>query len=164
MTHATFAPTQHIILLQALRSAPARVAEIMTSLPDEAHEGRPAPDQWNMLQLVAHLAAAEPPFLKRVTRIVEEDRPWLPYFGPDVARPESDEPMPGLLSQFRARRDGLLKFLSALPLEAWERPATHETMGPTTLAAQVQNIANHDTEHLGQLYELRRAWENQAHV
>jgi uncharacterized damage-inducible protein DinB len=156
------APTRFIVMLQALNHAPARAAELTASLSDEAHHWQPGLEEWTMQQLVAHLAAAEAPFLKRLARIVEEDHPWLAYFGPDVARPDSTEALPTLLSRFRAARDELLRFLSSLPPEAWERPATHETMGPTTLALQVQNIISHDADHLEQLYDLRRAWENQA--
>jgi hypothetical protein len=47
----------------------------------------------------------------------------------------------------------MLAFLSGLAPEDWERPAVHETMGPTTLALQVQNVINHDLEHLAQLRE-----------
>lgn len=108
--------------------------------------------------------ACEAPFLGRLTRIIQESQPWLPYFGPDVARPDLAIPMPEVLARFRAERDQLIVFLSTLAPDDWERPAIHETMGPTTLAGQVQNIVNHDSEHLGQLYELREAWQNHLHA
>jgi hypothetical protein len=112
-----------------------------------------------MHQVVAHLAAGEAPFLSRLRRLAAEDKPFLPYFGPDVARPEADEPMPALLEKFRAERETALRFLTTLGTDDWERPGVHETMGPTTLALQVQNIANHDAEHLSELHALRAAWE-----
>lgn len=150
-------------MLQALNAAPTRAATLTASLPREAYPWQPGPGEWSMHQLIAHLTAAEAPFLKRLTRIIEEESPWLPYFGPDVARPDSTAAISALLEQFRAARDQLLRFLSDLPPEAWNRPATHETLGPTTLALQVQNIVNHDADHLGQLKDLRQAWEGQAH-
>jgi uncharacterized damage-inducible protein DinB len=164
VTDASLAPTRYIVLLQSLHSAPARAAELVESLPSEAHAWRSKAEDWNATQLVAHLLAAEPLFRARLARIVAEENPWLPYFGPDVARPEAQGPLSELLPRFRAERDRLLQFLSGLAPEQWERPAVHETLGPTTLARQVQNVVNHDTEHLGQLAELRRTWEHQAHV
>jgi hypothetical protein len=112
---------------------------------------------------VSHLAGAEGPFLARLQLLASETDPWLPYFGPDIARPPVRGDLAGHLERLRAGRDDLLRFLLDLTPDDWERPGTHETMGPTTLARQVQNIANHDAEHLGQLYALRRAWESQAH-
>jgi uncharacterized damage-inducible protein DinB len=157
-------------MLQTLRNVPDRIAEVVEALSGAGDDWQPQPEDWTCRQLVAHLSAADPLFEKRLARIVAEDNPWLLYFGPDTAnappvaaRPEADAPLPELLSRFRTQRDRLLKFLSALPPEAWERPAVHETMGPTTFAQQVQNIINHDTDHLGQLHDLRRAWKSQAH-
>jgi uncharacterized damage-inducible protein DinB len=155
--------TRHIVWLQALKASPERAAALLAPLPIAAHTWRPAPDEWSLLQLVSHLAAAEPPFLGRMQRIVAEDHPWLPYFGPDVARPSEAGTLPAFAEAYRAERERLLAFLAALPLAAWDRPATHETMGETTFVGQIQNIAHHDAEHLDQLHALCQAWDNQGH-
>lgn len=155
-------PTRYIITLQALRAAPARAAELAADLPEAAHHWQPASGGWSMHQIVAHLAAGEAPFLTRLQRLAEEDNPFLPYFGPDVAHPDSDEAMAALLDRFRAEREAKLRFLSTLAADDWERPGVHETLGPTTLALQLQNIANHDAEHLGELHALRAAWEGRG--
>jgi uncharacterized damage-inducible protein DinB len=150
-------------MLQTLQTAPARAAEITATLEVAAHDWRPSPNAWTCRETLAHLAAADPPFEARLARILVEDNPWLPYFGPEVARPEPHHlPLVELIGRFRAQRDQLLKFLSAVAPEAWGRPAVHETLGPTTLAQQVQNVINHDADHLGQLQALRRAWEKRA--
>jgi len=164
MTDTTsLSPTRHIILLQSLHGGPTRAENLVADLPLAAHRWRPKAEVWSLTETVAHLAAADPQFLARLTRILREENPWLPYFGPDVARSEGVEPWLDLLARFRAARDQLLAFLSELTPDDWERPAVHETMGPTTLALQVQNIINHDADHLGQMRDLRQAWEQQAH-
>ena len=162
MTEPT--PTHYIVLLQTLNKTPARVADVLEALPADAHEWQPGPDAWSLSQTLAHLAASDPPFQKRLMSMTQNHNPWLPYFGPDVARPEVDVSTPELLARFRQARTKLLDFLAGLAPEEWERPGVHETMGPTTLAQQVQNIINHDAEHLGQLYELRQTWEYQPHA
>ena len=164
MTKDTFGPTRYIVLLQSLRSSPDRLEAAVRSLPAEAHDWRPGEQDWSAHMLASHLAAAEAPFLKRLTRIAAEDRPSLPWFGPDLARPDSPDPLPAILARFRDEREHLLEFLSGLAPEDWERPAVHETMGPTTLALQVQNLVNHDTEHLGQLDVLLRDWDTRSHA
>ncbi len=159
LTSPPAVPTRHIVGLQALKSALAQAAELTETLPEAALHWRPTPDEWTMHNLLAHLSAAEAPFLKRLRRIVDEDSPWLPYFGPEVAKPEATATRPELLAEWQATREQLLQFLSALPPEAWDRPATHETMGATTLALQVQNLISHDATHLEQLRAVRHAWE-----
>jgi hypothetical protein len=103
------------------------------------------------VETVTHLAAGEAPFLARLRRMAAEDNPFLPYFGPEVARPDASQRLPAALAHFRAERVRLVAFLADLPDKAWARPAVHETLGATTLALQVQNIIDHDQEHLGQL-------------
>ncbi len=147
------APTQRIVMLQTLGNAAARLTGELEALGADGADWHPTPGEWSARETVTHLAAAEPPFLQRLQRIAAEDNPFLPYFGPDVARPDSGLPLPEALEQFRAGRERLLAFISGLPPTAWDRPAVHETLGPTTLALQVQNIINHDLEHLAQLHQ-----------
>ena len=158
------APTQHVVVLQALHAAPRRVAEVLERLPAAAHDWQAAADTWSARMLVAHLAGGEGPFLKRMQSILAEANPWLPYFGPDVARPDAPGALPDLLAAFHRERDALVRWLVELQPADWDRPGLHETMGPTTLALQAQNIANHDADHLEQLIEAARAWEQQPHA
>ena len=139
------------MLLQALASLPAQLDAELAGLDAAGAARRPAPDEWSAIETVTHLAAGEGPFLTRLRRIVAEDNPFLPYFGPDVARPDASQRLPEALDHFRAERARLVDFLAGLPPEAWERPAVHETLGATTLARQAQNIIDHDQEHLAQL-------------
>lgn len=149
-------PTRHIILLQALRSLPDRIAEIVTVLDEQ---WRAAPEVWSGRETLAHLAACDALFHKRFERILEFDNPLLPAFGPDEAPPRRDLTIADSLIQLREARTALVLFLSALTPDTWERPAVHASLGSTTLALQVQNMVNHDAEHVGQLMALRRTWE-----
>ncbi len=162
MTEHPETPTRRIVLLQSLGAAPAQAADALAALPDEAHAWQPGPDEWSAHNVLAHLAAAEPPMLRRMIRIRDESNPFLPYFGPETAKPDSAEPLPQILERYRAERDRLLALLAELPLAAWDRPAVHQTLGPTTLTGQVQNIVRHDSEHLGYLRGLCQRWEARA--
>lgn len=158
------APTQRIVMLQTLGNAAARLAGELETVGANGADWRAEPGEWSATETLTHLAAAEPPFLQRLQRITAEDNPFLPYFGPNVARPDAAQPLPQALAGFRAGRDRLLAFLSGLAPADWDRPAVHETMGLTTLALQVQNIINHDLEHLAQLHQTsqRRAKDGHA--
>jgi hypothetical protein len=158
------APTQRIVLLQSLGNTPARLSGMLDQLAPEAEFWRAAPDEWTLRETVSHLAAAEAPFLQRLRRIQAEDSPFLPYFGPDVARPDDNCPLEAGLARFRSERERLLTFLADVAPEAWERPAVHETMGPTNFSLQVQNLISHDLEHLGQVHKAQAAWNERQHA
>lgn len=68
------------------------------------------------------------------------------------------------LARFRDGRDTLVNLLLNLQPADWQRPAVHETQGPTTQALQAHNIANHDADHLEQLIVAVRAWEQRRHA
>lgn len=155
-------PTHHIILLQALRHFPSQVAALGQALGPTGWEWPPAPGQWTFRQTVAHLAAADPPFEQRLARILAEDNPTLPRFGPETARPESPLSAFELLVLLRHNRERLLALVAEQPPEAWARPATHETLGPTTFEAQVRNISHHDAEHLQALQTVCALWPQHA--
>lgn len=145
-------------LIEALRASPEQVAELISPVPPAAHTWKPQPEEWSLAQTVAHLAAADGPFETRLRRILAENNPYLPYFGPAVAKPEVDAPLEILVARFRTSRDQLLNFLDELDLDAWQKLAVHETMGPTTFALQVQNIINHDAEHLNSMKAIITAY------
>lgn len=161
MSRVSPPPTRHIVLLQALRAAPARAAGLAQRLSPAGQGWQAAAGRWSCQELVAHLAAAEPLFTQRLRQILAADNPWLPRFGPETARPDSPLLLPELLAQFQAGRGQTLQLLSELKPEDWDRPAVHETLGPTTLLGQVQNLITHDTEHLSQLETLCQTWASQ---
>ena len=155
-------PIPRIVMLQSLGSAAPRLAALLDGLPPAAADWHAGPDQWSARQVVTHLAAAEAPFLERLQRVARETNPWLPYFGPDVARPDSDASMAEALADFQAGRQRLVAFLAGLALDDWDRPAVHETMGATNMALQVQNLINHDREHLAEVHRMTVLWAERA--
>ena len=157
-------PTPRIVMLQSLGSAGPRLAALLDGLPPAAADWHAGADQWSARQVVTHLAAAEAPFFERLQRVAREANPWLPYFGPDVARPDGDASLPQALAEFQASRQRLVAFLADLALEDWDRPAVHETMGATNMALQVQNLINHDREHLAEVHRMTLLWAEHAHV
>lgn len=154
--------TKHIVLLQELASTPNRIAQLADGLPDNMVDWVPGPDRWSVRMVVAHLFNAERLFQARLERILAECNPLLPRFGPEEAIPGSDQSLDDLVAGFRARRQATLKLLYSLRPEDWHRAARHETQGPTSMLKQVLTLANHDTDHLGQLHDLRQLWEAQV--
>ncbi|MCC7359504.1 MAG: DinB family protein [Anaerolineales bacterium] len=150
---------QQFGLLQTLRAAPNRVAELLATFPAEAHNWSPAPEDWTAPQVVTHLVATDVLFVERFKRMLNERNPTVPYFDAEHASPDGAARAADALVRFAAGRQALLDLLAPLPPVAWDRPAVHARSGPTTLGRQVLAVAEHDREHVAQLAALRAAWE-----
>jgi len=156
-TSAGSAQRRHA-LLQALASAPARIRQAVEPLADAQAGWQPDGETWSIRMTVAHLAHAEPLFRERFRRMLAEENPLVPAFGPESAQPHSERSIGALLRAFEEERQQTIALLSELPPAAWSRTAVHETLGQTTILRQVENILDHDVAHLGQVVELQQKW------
>jgi uncharacterized damage-inducible protein DinB len=154
--------TQRAVLLQALASTPRDVERLIRALPPEGRRWRPD-DNWSVGQILAHLVDAETVLRSRLERIRQEDNPRLPAYNPqDHGRPPAEPGQPeALLEHFRETRRQTLAFLTDLNPGEWQRPASNDSRGATTLRWQVVDMMNHDLAHLGQLVDIRVKWDNQ---
>ena len=154
--------SQNNFLIQALSGYAKRIEQCVTDMPDEMLVWQPAPTEWSVQMVMAHLLHCEPLYRRRLARIVAEDHPSLPGFGPEQAPPIAEDSFPDLLAAFDdARRQTLSRIYDYSP-EDWERPAFHKVQGATTLKAQIRNMVDHDMEHLGQIHDLCELWQKQT--
>lgn len=151
--------TKLIVLLQALGQTPQCVSIILEARPAEFLHWAPEAERWSAQMALAHLFHAEALFQVRLINILAGGNPTLPRFGPSEATPLSNLESKELIAGFAKRRRTTLELLYSLRVEDWNLPAQHETQGATTLAQEVQTMINHDTGHLGQLYDLVERWE-----
>ena len=149
------------VLIQTLAGFPAKLQDLVQSMSSDAFDWQPEPDEWNAQMVLAHLLHCEPYFRKRLDRIVQEECPDLPYFGPEQAIPYSEQSCEELLLAFEQQRKETLKKIYTYTLEDWKRPARHATQGQTTFEGQIQVIVNHDLEHLGQVHDVYELWQKQ---
>lgn len=151
--------TKRIVLLQAIDSSP-RDLRLALGQPDPALlHLRPSPGVWSIGDVLNHLADVEPHFLARLKRVVAEDNPHVAAFGPDevagAQQHRTDLDADALLDLFAERRRATVNWLRALPAGAWQRKAVHDTLGETSLRLMVQQMVNHDIEHLSQVVEIQ---------
>jgi len=141
-----------------INSLQATVHDLIRNLRpiDEALARRaPAPNEWSIADVVAHLGYIEPLYLARLKRIVEQDNPFEPYLHPDRSAHDLSRSLNELLQQFILRRAETVVFLQGLQQSDWARRVTHETIGPGRLRDHVQMLVEHDSEHLGQIVAVR---------
>ena len=143
------------VLIESLQATPQDLARMLRRVSADDALWRPAPGEWCIADVVAHLAYVETPYLARLRRVVEQDNPFEPYLHPDRGAHDLARPLGELLQAFILRRAETVAFLSALDQRDWGRSLVHQTIGPTRLRDQVQELVAHDNIHLEQVVALR---------
>jgi hypothetical protein len=95
-------------------------------------------------------------YRQRLYTVVHENNPNLPAFYPDESQYDEQATLPELLDQFGVARDVTVAFLQELSMKQWQRPAVHAKWGPTTLRYLVQQLVDHDINHLNQAVETQQ--------
>lgn len=141
------------VMVQQLVGFPDRLAQTLSGVPRE-YLTVCLGDEWSVTMVVTHLMHCEAHFRARFDRIAREDNPFLPTFGPELASPHSDLPFAVVMNHLRdERRQTMFQIYEYTGLD-WQRPAHHEIGGTTTLSAELQRVADHDLEHLGQIHDI----------
>ncbi len=148
-------PRAKYYLISALEANPSVLSHLLKDLgPDDARwDKRPDPERFTLREMVAHLADWEPINIQRLTRIREEDNPFIPDIDEGEMAIKNNygtlDPIASV-TQYVDGRNAVVAFLRELPEEAWQRIATREFLGEMDIAAQATLIAGHDGYHLKQ--------------
>ncbi|HVG78039.1 MAG TPA: DinB family protein [Patescibacteria group bacterium] len=148
-------------LTEALAPAADHLAAAVVGLDEPQRRRRPAPGEWCVNEVMAHLLHVETElFLPRLRRMATEDGPTFVAFTPEAWTRERDHGMDsfaGSLEAFARARAETLVFLRALPAAAGERLGVSSFFGPISLRQYATHIADHDIEHLRQIQACARA-------
>jgi hypothetical protein len=114
---------------------------------------RPAPDEWSVLECLAHVVDAELVSSGRYRWILAHDQPDLPGYDQDrwVDRLHQPPEEPGpMLKLFEALRQANLDLWHRTPPELRDRVGIHRERGPESYGLTFTLIAGHDRFHLDQ--------------
>ncbi len=143
-------------LLANLRSTPAAVATLVTSLSLDGWRRRPAPAEWCLTEIICHLRDVEREVnLPRIRKLLAEENPFLAGEVTDRWVEERhciEQDGRQALSDFVAARKEALGLLNGLQTE-WSRIARHAIFGPTTLLELAGFVAGHDRAHVQQIWK-----------
>lgn len=155
------APLPMADLAASLAAAAGRLRAVTAGLDEAQRRHRPAPGEWCLNEIMAHLLHVETElFLPRLRRIASEEDPVLPTFSPETWTRERDHGLDAFdtsLAAFQRARLETIAFLRGLPTDAGERRAVSGFFGPLTLQQHATHIADHDVEHLAQVARVRAA-------
>jgi hypothetical protein len=150
--------------LDVLRATPDALKASLKGLPRAVLLWTPAPGKWSILEIVCHLRDMErDAYLARYRRILEEETPQLPDADGDLYSLENDyrsQKLSEVVRDWTRLRREVLRLLSKVKREEWERAGIHETAGRLTMADFVRRHAiGNDEAHLDQIAAIRRRHE-----
>ncbi len=140
--------------LTQLHEQPARLAALTAGLPPAQLHARPAPDEWSLNDILAHLRSCADMWGQAIATILAEDHPTFKAVNPVTWMKQTNYPSLKFRPSLRAftrQRAELLDVLRPLPPKAWARAATVTGAGrpiERTVLSYAQWLANHERSHL----------------
>lgn len=141
-------------LVALLKSTAAALDTLSMDLPEGRWYARPAPDEWSLNIILAHMRDVDAEVnIPRLENVIRGANPFLAGINTDTwanERPYAQEDGPTALRQFIEVRTRLITLLEGLNDSDWQHPARHAIFGPTHLRELVSFITTHDRSHVRQ--------------
>lgn len=136
------------LALGVLASTPNSLAALLAPVPADVWAWSPAPGEWSLQELLAHMLHIETAVIPvRVRRMVETD--GAPLAGASPASPPASPTE--MLAAWRAAREQNLEFLRGLTPAQLAHSGEHPTYGRISAREHIVEWGYHDLEHLRQL-------------
>lgn len=141
-------------LIDLLAETPRRLQSLV--------EGRELPTQrsnedWGPIEVIAHMVDAERLSRERIVRMLAEDTPYFRAMNQlELARAGdyASRSLQEVLDAFGHERGETLSVLMNLAPKDWDRKAIHETRDEITIEDIIEDLIQHDREHLDQIQQL----------
>ena len=147
---------RRVEITKTLRATPVVLRTLVSGVDDGRLRRRPAPGEWAIIEVVAHLADTEERALGRVRRMLAEDTPQLEPFDQEalaVQRHYLDLDLEGELARLEQLRGEHLTLLDGL--DGWERTGQHGQHGLMSVELYETHVAAEEVDHLAQIARLR---------
>ena len=153
-------------IMPILRTTVARIAELTDGLTDAQLHAGPAPDEWSVNDVLAHLRACNDVLGGNMRRILTEDHPSWKGMSPRTWQKKSgyhDVRFGQSFEDFASQRAALLALLEPQPREAWDRTASVTVPPKKVYEYSVLYygdwLASHERAHLRGLPKIIEAAE-----
>lgn len=148
-----------------LKEAPSRIARALEGVTESDARRPEASGAWSVLQVVRHLADSEIVYGYRLRLITGADRPEIVGYDQGHwadALEYHRGTVEDALEEYASARRGTVRFLRALPDDAWDRVGLHSERGEESIRRIVALLAAHDIGHEQQIERIRAALEDRS--
>ena len=143
--------------LEIQRETPAKLARLLDAIPADRLTRRANPQQWSIVEILAHLAEDELTSTWRYRQMIEHPGAALPGFDQNLwarlGHYSAWEPREAL-EMFRLLREANLRMLASLSEAEWDRSGLHAERGPISVRSLARHMAAHDVNHVLQIEKL----------
>jgi uncharacterized damage-inducible protein DinB len=143
--------------IAAQRDVPAKLAQLISSVPDDVLHRRPAPGKWSIVEIIAHLAETELSSSWRYRQMIERDGVPLLTFDQEVWARIGDYASwtaHDALDMFRLLRLANVNLFSRLTAAEWEHSGMHPERGSITVRSLAAHMTGHDRNHIEQITRI----------
>jgi DinB family protein len=149
-----------VSMLTRLRHQQETLGELINGFTEEQLKLRTDPDKWSVFEQIAHLAAYQVIFIRRLERLEQEKDP---VFGRYVA--ENDPQFPVYLAKslhvlnedITVNRSFIVRFLEGVDESALCVTGLHPLYGPLTTLQWAEFFLLHEAHHLFAIFKLTQA-------
>jgi len=145
-------------ILKAVREVAGELMQLFHRVDEAGLRWRPAPGEWCMKEIAAHMRDAERLYLRQIEAIAHGDPDGLPHEPVEVypaERDYRDEPLESFLWEFESAREETVWTLYALDEEEWNRTGEHPYRGTMSIYDIAREIHEHDLQYLIMARRLR---------
>lgn len=127
------------------------VRSLCDQVPEDRLLAPPAPAEWSVRDVVAHLFDVDIVYGFRWRLVLTEDEPTYPGYNEKLFTPLTRPPFWSLMSAWEGLRTANAVLLRATPREDWGRRGHHGEQGGETFDEMVRKLAAHDLAHINQI-------------
>jgi len=149
-------------LQEALLGAHAQVARAVEELPEtEAHQV-PAPGEWTIAQLLAHIAEIQAFWTAKAILITQEDDPNITRTAVEndireaAVTGQAHDSMADLLPRCQEANERAIQLIGGIDPAYLGRPGHRGEDNPITVQGVIRYLIGHVEEHVRQIAESRR--------
>lgn len=145
-------------MLDVYRELMDLLARTPTQLREAAAAaGDPPVGEWGADDVAAHMAAGEFFYLERLNILLNQDNPYLRSFVPAADARTAELRGRGSeenVAEFGNLRGETVSLLMGMTLVDWRRTGMHQTLGEISIEDVIEEMIDHDAEHIAQLRDL----------
>jgi uncharacterized damage-inducible protein DinB len=138
-------------------ATPKKLARLIQDIPSAKLRKRPAPEQWSVAEILAHLADVEIVIGWRMRSILGDPGTAVQAYDQNAwviaGHYEKRDPRKSIDLQ-RSVREANLALLKTLSPEQWKQFGQHAERGKESIEHIVRMVAGHDINHIQQIERI----------
>jgi uncharacterized damage-inducible protein DinB len=138
-------------------ATPKKLARLIQDIPSAKLRKRPAPEQWSVAEILAHLADVEIVIGWRMRSILGDPGTAVQAYDQNAwviaGHYEKRDPRKSIELQ-RSVREANLALLKTLSPEQWKQFGQHAERGKESIEHIVRMVAGHDINHIQQIERI----------